>query len=239
MRYCFLTLASAAMLTVASGCCGLNYGCCGGGLGIGPCGSGIGCADSGMACADGCDDAACADDGCASGGCGSCWSGYCTGTPLTRMNTMLGCGAGCGGIYWGEWQADPPDCSDPCDCHGNYIGGACPRSIGGPWSLLGSLRQLWGYRYGGGCCETGCADCCGNGSVIHGDIIDGEIIDGEIIEGDVIYEQPEEATPMAPTVPQEVSEEGPTATRTIRKSYSQHNTAERIQRKLAAHRASR
>lgn len=29
---------------------------------------------------------------------------------------------GCGERYWGEYVSNPPDCCDPCDCHGNWIG---------------------------------------------------------------------------------------------------------------------
>ena len=39
------------------------------------------------------------------------------------------CGRGCGERYWGDFYSDPPDCWDPCDCHGNYTGGC--RHCGG------------------------------------------------------------------------------------------------------------
>jgi hypothetical protein len=32
-------------------------------------------------------------------------------------------GPSCGERYWGDFYSDPPDCWDPCDCHGNYNGG--------------------------------------------------------------------------------------------------------------------
>lgn len=32
-------------------------------------------------------------------------------------------GRTCGERYCGDWYNDPPDCSDPCDCCGNYTGG--------------------------------------------------------------------------------------------------------------------
>ena len=30
----------------------------------------------------------------------------------------------CGRRYWGDFYSDPPDCWDPCDCHGNYTAAA-------------------------------------------------------------------------------------------------------------------
>ena len=35
------------------------------------------------------------------------------------------CGPSCGERYWGDFYSDPPDCWDPCDCHGNFTGGGC------------------------------------------------------------------------------------------------------------------
>ena len=32
------------------------------------------------------------------------------------------CGSQCGELYWNEWVSIPPQCSDPCDECGNYIG---------------------------------------------------------------------------------------------------------------------
>jgi hypothetical protein len=40
------------------------------------------------------------------------------------------CGRSCGERYWGDFYSDPPDCWDPCDRHGNYMGGGC-RNCGG------------------------------------------------------------------------------------------------------------
>jgi hypothetical protein len=25
-------------------------------------------------------------------------------------------------LYWSEWHNDPPQCCDPCDCYGNWVG---------------------------------------------------------------------------------------------------------------------
>ncbi len=33
------------------------------------------------------------------------------------------CDSGCGELYISDWHNYPPDCQDPCDCHGNYTGG--------------------------------------------------------------------------------------------------------------------
>jgi len=35
------------------------------------------------------------------------------------------CGDGCGEVYWSEWHNDPPDCLDPCNRCGNYVGPQC------------------------------------------------------------------------------------------------------------------
>ena len=32
------------------------------------------------------------------------------------------CGSGCGELYISDWHNYPPDCQDPCDCHGDYTG---------------------------------------------------------------------------------------------------------------------
>jgi hypothetical protein len=42
---------------------------------------------------------------------------------LFTAGSYRGCWGGCGERYWGDWYGDPPACGDPCDCHGNYIGG--------------------------------------------------------------------------------------------------------------------
>jgi hypothetical protein len=47
--------------------------------------------------------------------------------PLTFVFSIFGantwCGSGCGERYWGDFRSCPPDCCDPCDGCGNYIGG--------------------------------------------------------------------------------------------------------------------
>ena len=58
------------------------------------------------------------------GRCGPCGPRFCG--PLSLIFALLSgptwCGDGCGEIYWGDFHGDPPDCCDPCDCHGNYTG---------------------------------------------------------------------------------------------------------------------
>jgi len=70
---------------------------------------------------------------CSSCGCNDC-SGFCNPYccrpwhrgPLSCVFALLmpgcWCGSSCGERYWGDFYTDPPDCWDPCDCHGNYTG---------------------------------------------------------------------------------------------------------------------
>jgi hypothetical protein len=50
--------------------------------------------------------------------------GFCTGYGhlLAAATSCCGC-TGCNSeLYWSEWHNDPPQCCDPCDCHGHWIG---------------------------------------------------------------------------------------------------------------------
>jgi len=83
------------------------------------------------ACDDGvCDDGACDDAGC--GRCGRCGRyGRCGGCGLLGwvfrlLRGATYCESGCGERYWGDWYGDPPDCHDPCDQCGNYVGRGRP-----------------------------------------------------------------------------------------------------------------
>ncbi len=78
-------------------------------------------------CAPQCDEGC--DTGCArpcgepcAPACGRCWYRGPVSClfALFRPCTWRGCG--CGERYWGDFYSDPPDCWDPCDCHGNYNG---------------------------------------------------------------------------------------------------------------------
>ena len=97
---------------------------------------------------------------CATGDCGECAS---CGVGAPREQYLLHgahrastCGAGCGGMYWGDWISYPPSCGESC---GGCADWACD-SCCGPWHLLSGLRSLWGYRYRA--CGCGEADCDGS-----------------------------------------------------------------------------
>ena len=71
------------------------------------------------------------------GRCGPCGRQFWG--PLSLIGALFSvptwCGDGCGEIYWGDFHGDPPDCCDPCDCHGNYTGvnaGPCRRGCRSP-----------------------------------------------------------------------------------------------------------
>jgi hypothetical protein len=90
-----------------------------------PCGPA--CGPVGDPCCDPC-GAPCGDPGCAT----------CVGPgkpcgPLALLIGLFhcvkygggGCDYGCGEMYCGDWCSEPPDYCDPCDCHGNWVGGGC------------------------------------------------------------------------------------------------------------------
>ena len=118
-----------------------------------------GCCVNRPFCATGaCDPGPVATGGCASGCCG----------PLAgAVGNALSCGAGCGEIYVDEWVSDPPDCCDPCDNCGNWVG---PRQCCRPLSFLNPCNWF-GVRYHddcGGCgtcsaCLPACDSCGGGG----------------------------------------------------------------------------
>lgn len=56
------------------------------------------------------------------------------------------CGPTCGKRYWGSFYDDPPDCWDPCDCHGNY-------GVGCRSSECRQARRV--NRYSEGCFDYG------------------------------------------------------------------------------------
>lgn len=123
---------------------------------------------------------------CGPEGCGPCGPD----TLLPHLVERTRCASGCGEVYLGEWWADPPHC-DPCDQCGNYIGpvGCCKPT----------LKQLWGVRYEGGCCDAGCTHGAMEGHAYHGDHADhGGMYysDPEMYDGPV--EQLETPTPAEP-----------------------------------------
>ncbi len=67
---------------------------------------------------------------------------------------------GCGERYWGDWYSDPPDCHDPCDRCGNFVGNGGWNGWGGP-----------AVKSSGGCRN------CGGGSVTnYGSYDDGDYV---------------------------------------------------------------
>ena len=159
--------------------------------------------------------------------CGVCGGNDCPGyTPCGYLKYMLTCGAGCSEIYWGEWISDPPDCCDPCDNCGNWVGpGCCNRK-----PVVNTLKALWGTRYLGGGCSTcgdnGCDGGCTSGAphpiqrghAIHrhhaGAPIEPEFDEGEIIE-DVRRAEPVPAR-RAPSTPAALPEPKAAKPRPIR-----------------------
>lgn len=137
-RWLFVALGA---LLVGSGCCSVG-GHCGAGASctLGPClrpiiwrGECHECGPPGESCADCC--------------------GECGIFPALRRG--LTCGKGCGEIYISEWISDPPDCCDPCDACGNWVG---PNLACNPGPLKRVLAALHGYRY---CPRPDCGQVCG------------------------------------------------------------------------------
>ena len=149
------------------------------GAGCGPaCGPAL-CGDCGPAPCGDCGPAPCGDCGPAPcGDCGPAPCGDACGSPcggfgnpcgmpncgrcrwpfpiLSRLFHPIswGCGNGCGEVYWGDFHGDPPDCNDPCDGCGNWVGGGC-----GGGCVTGGYVS--GRSTCGGCNDGGCSDCAG------------------------------------------------------------------------------
>jgi hypothetical protein len=149
----------SSLVVIAAGFSGCTYHM--------QCGTG-GCAA--MAGADAC--AGCGDVACA----GRCGMGRGFG-PLGFARYMGTCGAGCGGMYFNEWIADPPDACDPCDDCGNFIGRQCCMPRFRRWAV--AARSMWGFRYDGRC--GSCGGNCGGGCAHAGDLIE---------DGGTIYHGP-------------------------------------------------
>jgi len=108
MRYFVLSLLIGGLLPSSSYGIGMGCNTCG----PAPCATcepscGVPVGDCGVGC----------------GGCGVC--GPCDDGPIRWVWRILGfgCADGCGEKYCGDWCSSPPACHDPCDCHGNYLGG--------------------------------------------------------------------------------------------------------------------
>ncbi len=182
-RVLSVALAALVLVSIGSGCCctGMN-GC---GIGCEPvlpgCGTGCGgCSSCDAGCGvetAGCGvEADCCDSGCDGGACQGdyyCWS------PLRGLHNMLTCKSGCSGIYWDEWINEPPAECDPCDQHGNFVGGQCCW----PNDCFSGLRRFFcGVKYD-------CCDQCSHGSGGIGWHEGGEVISDEVIH-------PEEVRPL-------------------------------------------
>ncbi len=125
-----LMITSLVAISVSTGCCltkscGIPGTCQDGACGIG----GTTCRDAGLAvsCADGCSAGGCAH-GCARPG--SLLGLHCIGKLFQMSCYGLGCGSGCGEVYWHDWISDPPR-PDPCDTCGNWTGVVATNSCDG------------------------------------------------------------------------------------------------------------
>ncbi len=160
----------SALLLAGSSGCGLHHAYC-----TNDCG---GCSDAVIVAEGG----GCSDGGCVEGGCGGdIYPGTCgakslgyhgglSGFCLPLLSTRLACGSGCGDVYWNEWICDPPECCDPCDDGGCWVGPQYSVHPGGVVrGVVHSVKMaavrvihlgLYGYR-GSACggCAVGCAEC--------------------------------------------------------------------------------
>ena len=160
------------LLLAGSSGCGLHHAYC-----TNDCG---GCSDAVIVdeCG-GCDDVGCVGGGCGGdlypGTCGAKSLGHrggLSGICLPLLSTRLACGSGCGDVYWNEWICDPPECCDPCDDGGCWVGPQ--RSVHPGGVVRGAVHRvkgaavrvihlgLYGYRgevCGCGGCGGGCSTC--------------------------------------------------------------------------------
>lgn len=89
----------------------------------------------------------------------------CCGDPLCCLEKSYwrhhwGCSQ-CGELYWSEWFNDPPECCDPCNNCGDYVGHQpCSRCAAGPAEpeCTGPICSE--------CSTVGCATC-GDGPHAH------------------------------------------------------------------------
>lgn len=123
----------------------------------GPCGCGVGC-EPGCGCEPSCGcDTGCGDVCCGGEICG-CRRGCAVAETVVfgvksirdefrRLLAPLGlccpCGScgGCGEFYWSEWHSDPPQCCDPCDDCGNWVGPSAT-SMRAPYDHEFSPRRI-------------------------------------------------------------------------------------------------
>lgn len=108
-------------------------------------------------------------------GCCCVQSSHCgTGCGPGAWAAHQACSNGCGEFYVDEWYNHPPQC-DPCNACGDYVGGcehgSCGCSEPACVPLLHRLSCLWGIRYVGPGCDSGCSSCHAGGVVHEGHIV--------------------------------------------------------------------
>ncbi len=107
----------------------------------------------------------------------------CTGC-LSPLQQLMGCSSGCGEIYWDEWLSDPPDCCDPCDQCGNWIG---PHGCCGARARPLNHANFWGRRHGV--------------ALTYGEAFwEGDVYPGEHVLGEQTWTEIMEAPEPAPPV---------------------------------------
>jgi len=92
---------------------------------------------------------------------------------LLKPQKWYGTCKGCGEKYWGDVISDPPECCDPCDKQGNWIGPqACVRRRPTLKCVDGTCDTPMCNGTGcsatcttGGCATGGCTDCGSGGTV--------------------------------------------------------------------------
>lgn len=90
------------------------------------------------------------------------------------LNGRCFCGPSCCDRYWGEWVSDPPNCCDPCNQCGHFVGPKCcgPGPLLRLWSAISCGHHGCGPACGPACgpglgygacqgCATGCSSCGG------------------------------------------------------------------------------
>jgi len=87
--------------------------------------------------------------------CGSCYYGhYSPFGPLAAVfrlfRPVAWVGPSCGERYWGDYYSEPPDCCDPCDCHGNFTGMQMGPCRNGSAGVCADCARTCGHSNGGG-----------------------------------------------------------------------------------------
>ena len=147
-------IAAIAVALLSSGCCMTRFSNMSGGCG--------GCASANGIVADGgCDSCGLGES--FPNSCGRCSTGACggfSGMVLPLLSSKLACGSGCGDVYWNEWACDPPECCDPCDTYGCWVG---PQNCYKPRFALSNVATCVGTSVSGAIGSVlnalGCGPC--------------------------------------------------------------------------------